>query len=91
MGRKVLGWHKRPLEINVGRRQPSRSGEQIRPNKSWESEERLLSLPGGEGGQLFKDNLARHREEGSGQSYVMGRTSIITRELRMGMGVLNES
>lgn len=40
---------------------------------------------------LFKDNPARHREEGSGQSYAIGRTSIITRELRMNMGMVNES
>lgn len=57
MGRKVLGWYKRPSGISVGRRKPNRSGEQIRPKRRWESKERLLSLLGGEGGQLFKDDL----------------------------------
>lgn len=76
MGRKVFGWHKRPLGVSVGRRKPSRSGEQIRPNKRWGSEERLLSLLGREGGHLFKadpDDPARHREEGPEQSDAMGR------------------
>lgn len=60
----------------MGRRKPSRSGEQIRPNKRWGSEEKLHSLLGGEGGHLFKadpDEPARHREEGPEQGYAMRR------------------
>lgn len=57
-------------------------------------EKRLLSLLGREGEQLFEaepDDPARHWEEGPEQSYAMNRASIITRELRMCMGVLNDS
>lgn len=83
----------------MGRRKSSRSREsaavtiwteQIKPKKRWGFEERLLGQLEVEGGQLFEagpDDPARHREECPGQSYAMGRASVITRELRMCMGL----